>query len=562
MEDDRVADEDEAVFRSSPVGMAVMDETGRFVRANPALCRFLGREAAWLVGRRPADVTHVEDQPLTTQVARRLREHLPVGRVHKRYVRPDGTVVHGLVSATALEVQDGGRRTLAQIEDVTEQVRLEAELRRLASHDALTGLPGRLLLLERLQEALTAPHGAVGVVFIDLDAFKLINDALGHAAGDTVLEAVAARFRAVVRPQDTVGRLSGDEFLVVAPGLSEQEAGELAGRLSASLQQPVPFDGDEVFVSCSLGVSHRDAGLPVDLAVVERLVDDADAAMYEAKRRGKRRYEVFDSAMRSRAAERSQLAARVRAAVAEDRLVVLYQPVVSLPDETPMAVEALVRLRDVDGRLVSPSEFLEVAEQIGVLPEVDGHVLRTATRQVQQWRDSTGLDVHLAVNAGAGQLLRSLHEQVGEALTGSGLPADRLTVELTEQTLVDGLQAASETLRLLVERGVHLAIDDFGTGWASFTYLRRFPVSAIKIDRSFVSSLPAGQEDSVIVRTLADLAHQLGMACVVEGVETRAQLARLRELLPSQGCYVQGFLFGRPLPADEALEVLVAGATH
>ncbi|MCW2606449.1 MAG: hypothetical protein JWO60_1142 [Frankiales bacterium] len=549
----------EAVFRSSPTGMAVLDAEGRFVRVNEALCTFLGRDAAWLTGRSPAEVTLEQDLTVQHVLERRLRTSDRVGKVHKRYLRPDGVVVHGLVSAVSLGSAEHGRRTLAQIEDATERVRLEDELRRLATHDSLTGLPGRRLLLDRLQEALHADaDGAVAVLFGDLDAFKLVNDALGHAAGDAVLQEVARRFSRVVRPEDTVGRLAGDEFLVVAPGVGdEHEARRLAERLEQSLRPPVPFGDDEIFVSCSLGVAVRGAGALPGADLADTLLADADAAMYQAKRHGKRRYEVFDAAMRSRAAERSRTAGLLRRAVADERLTVHYQPVVALPSLVPIGVEALVRVVDPDGALLAPADFLEVAEQIGVLPDLDAHVLKVATLQVQRWRSEHGLDLHLSVNAGAGQVLRSLADQVETALEASGLPADRLSVELTEQTFIDGLQAARDSLHRLVARGVNLAIDDFGTGWASLTYLRQFPVSAIKIDRSFVQGLPGSAEDSVIVGALAGLAGQLGLACVVEGVETDAQLESLLALLPGTGSFAQGFLFGRPQAAPDLLPLLL-----
>ena len=558
--------DDEAIFRGSAVGMAVLDDDGRFVRVNAALCAFLGRDADWLVGRSPAELTVEDDLTVHADIEQRVRASELVGRVHKRYRRGDGTVVHGLVSAVHLSRTDGRRHVLAQVEDVTERFRLEDELRRLATHDPLTGLPGRRLLLDRLRSALrstaTGGAGAVGVFFVDLDAFKLINDALGHAAGDAVLQEVARRFAAAVRPEDTVGRLAGDEFLVIAPGIvDEQDARHLAERLERALHHPVPYEGDEIFVSCSLGLTYRAA--PVDEAVdVHSLIDDADAAMYQAKRHGKRRYEVFDAAMRSRAAERSRTAGRVRAAVAEDRLVVHYQPVVALPGLMPIGVEALVRVRTAEGELLHPDAFLEVAEQIGALPDLDAFVLRTATRQVQQWRDEHDLDLHVSVNAGAGQVLRSLAEQVESALAGSGLPPERLSIELTEQTFIDGMQAASDSLHRLVAQGVNLAIDDFGTGWASLTYLRRFPVSAIKIDRSFVEGLPSSEEDAAIVRALAELARQLGLACVVEGIESFEQLERLLRLLPVSPSFAQGYLFGAPLPAEEVLPLLRSPVTR
>ncbi len=539
-----------AAFDSSAVGMALVSDQ-RFVRVNPALCAFLGRTADWLIGRSADEVTLPEDVAVTQEVSRALREGRTPTRVAKRYLRADGEVVHGAVTAVRLPGDEG--LVLAQIEDVTDRYRSEQELRRLATHDVLTQLPGRALLMERLAGALDGRRrgdALVAVMFIDLDGFKLINDALGHAAGDEVLVQTAARLLGTLRPQDVVGRFGGDEFLALFIGLDRpDDVAVLASRVRSALAVPVPYGDDEILVSASVGVAVTGA----DPVTPEQLVGDADAAMYRAKQLGKSRYEIFDQAMAERATERLRIEALIRSAAAQDRVVVHYQPVVELTTRRAVGLEALVRLKDDDGTLLPPGRFLDVAEQAGLLTALDDVVIGLATRQVQQWRTALGHDLTLAVNVCAGQVGGSLAGTVEAALRASGLPANRLLVELTEQTLIDRGPAATATVAHLHAQGVKIGIDDFGTGWASLTYLRRFPVSVVKIDRSFVAGIPDHHEDLVIVRTIVDLAKQLGLECIAEGVETEEQYAALLTLAPP--C-AQGYLFGRPTPASEVPALL------
>lgn len=546
-----------AAFDSSPTGMALLDDRGAFVEVNQALVRTLGYPRAWFEGRAAVELVHPDEMELHREMVRRVRQGQGGQRQARRYLRSDGSLRHVLMAASPVGLGDRGALTLLQLEDVTERHHAEGRLRHLALHDALTDLPGRSLVLDRLRQALEVLDGGlVAVLFVDLDGFKLVNDALGHAAGDAVLVQAGERLREVVRRGDTVGRFGGDEFLVVCPGLADHQEGlEVAGRVERALAEPYPYEGDEVLVTASVGVAFT--GDRARTEAVE-LVNDADTAMYRAKEMGKRRYEVFDSAMRERAAERVRLARLLSQRAEDGEVVVHYQPVVDLTGRHVVGVEALMRIRDEDGTLLLPAQFLELAQDSAVLPQLDEVLLGAATAQVQRWRESLDVDLELAVNASAGWIGPDLPGSVERALTASGLPAERLVLELTEQTLIGSGPRVVDVLAALRRRGVRFALDDFGTGWGSLTYLRRFPIDVVKVDRSFVAGLPQDPDDLAIVRAVVELAHQLGMRCTAEGIETEDQHAALTGLSPEQG---QGWLYARALPPEElpaALERLGA----
>ncbi|MCW2608393.1 MAG: hypothetical protein JWO60_3086 [Frankiales bacterium] len=529
-----------AAFDVGVTGQAVLDEHDRVVQVNAALAALLGRSQEELLGVRPAALVHEDDRSLLRQGSEAVRAAL-------RLLGASGEVRHVLVTTRRLDDED--RPLLfVQVEDVTERRTSEQRLRHLALHDPLTDLPGRPLVLSRLEAALARPDaGLTAVLFVDLDGFKLVNDALGHAAGDRVLVEAAARLRDALRPDATVGRFGGDEFLVVCPGLADRDEGlAVARRIERAVSTPFPYAGDEVLVSASVGVVFAEPG--TDPRAADALVHDADTAMYRAKQLGKRRFEVFDHAMRERAVERARVEQLLSRAVAEDRVVVHYQPLVDLPSRRIVGLEALMRVRDDDGGLLQPAAFLDVAAESGLLPSMDDAVLERAARAAVAWRDELGCDLEMAVNVCAAQVTSELPAKVDRVLRESGLPAERLVLELTEQALVTSAAAAGLALQRLADRGVRLAIDDFGTGWASLTYLRRFPIGIVKIDRTFVAGLPDEKDDHVIVDAVIDLARRLGLSCVAEGVETERQYEALRVMDPP---LAQGYLFSRPVPPED-----------
>ena len=427
--------------------------------------------------------------------------------------------------------------------DVTTRHDAMDALAEAASRDALTGLANRSLLLEQLAEALAGP-GTMGVLFLDLDDFKLINDGLGHSTGDRLLREVAGRLRSVARPGDTVARLGGDEFVVLCEGVAG--AAELAARaaeLRDALAIPFAIGDQRRHVSASIGCRLADDGLDA-----ETLLRDADVAMYHAKGEGKDRVAAFSDAMRGRRVRRLELSHELRRAIAEDALVLHFQPQVDLAMERLVGVEALARWTHPRLGPVGPDEFIPVAEECGLINELGAWVLRTATRQLAAWRGQPALAaLTMTVNVSVHQLSDPCFpEVVGNALEASGVPPAALCVELTETALMSAADGALDVLRALKALGVYVAIDDFGTGYSSLASLRRLPVEVLKVDRSFVDGLGTEPEDSAIVASVMSLAHAMGLHVIAEGVETPLQASELAAL----GCTVaQGYLFGPPMPA-------------
>ena len=435
----------------------------------------------------------------------------------------------------------------------------EDEMRHRALHDPLTLLPNRTLFGDRLAHALlqSRRRGTLtAVLFCDIDHFKLINDSLGHAAGDELLTGVAPRLKEALRPGDTVARFGGDEFAVLVEDLSdEREAVEVAERIGALFTRPFVLSGIEHFVTVSVGIAiAREAG-----ERPETLIRDADAAMYRAKERGRGRYELFDQGMRARAVERLQLENELRRAIGRDELRVHYQPIVSLDSGAVIAFEALVRWQHPRRGLIAPSEFIPTAEESGAIESLGRWVLEVACRQAAAWHagNPDGLPVGMSVNLSARQVAQpDLPQLVGEVLTSTGLDPSALSLEITESSLVEESAAPVENLAALRAMGVRLVIDDFGTGYSSLAYLRRFPLDAIKIDRSFVEGLGVEHDSAAIVDALIAMAGALSLGVIAEGVETTTQIEELKRL----GCHrAQGFYFAPALRADAAHVAIAAG---
>jgi diguanylate cyclase (GGDEF)-like protein len=423
------------------------------------------------------------------------------------------------------------------------------ELAHQAVHDALTGLPNRIQVADRLEQALaraSATDFEVAVLFIDLDRFKLINDGRGHAAGDELLVAVAARLRGVVRAGDVVARFGGDEFVVVCEDQTAAfEAALVAGRILDALREPVVVDGQEIFLSASIGIAMADGS-----ASPESLLRDADAAMYRAKEKGRARSEFFDATMRTEALDHLETQSALHRALERDELRVFYQPVIDLSTGDVAGVEALVRWEHPQHGLVPPVAFIPLAEETGLIVPIGAWVLDQATAQAARWRErSWGRSLTVNVNLSARQLRQpDLIPTIMASLLESGTDPSWLCLELTETTFMEDARSHREVLEGIQGLGVGLAIDDFGTGYSSLTYLKRLPVSVLKIDQAFVRGLGRDAADTAIVKSVIDLAHALGLVVVAEGVEDGDQVAHLRKL----GCdQAQGYFFARPQPAEE-----------
>jgi diguanylate cyclase (GGDEF)-like protein len=426
-----------------------------------------------------------------------------------------------------------------------ELTRRQEELAFLATHDALTGLPNRTLILDRVEQMLVRSRhtqAPVAALFVDVDNFKSINDTLGHGVGDELLRAVAARLDGVVRDIDALGRMGGDEFVIVAEGMSLEAGPEvIAERLLEALKQPFELAGAEqnrLTVTASVGIA---AG---DRVSAEELLRDADIAMYRAKWEGKNRYVVFESGMQDAVQGRMELEMDLRVACDNEEFFLVYQPTFNLKDMTPTGMEALIRWRSPVRGVVQPDDFIPLLEETGLICEVGAWVLREACLQGAAWRRH-GYDVGIAVNVSARQL--ETDEFVGEvrdALARSGLEPGALTIEITETTLMSDADETACRLVAIKELGVRIAIDDFGTGYSSLAYLQRFPVDALKIDRSFISRASQDPEGDTLIRTLVQLGKSLSIETLAEGIEQSRELSLLKEEQCDSG---QGFLFARPL---------------
>ena len=447
------------------------------------------------------------------------------------------------MSCETLERRPDGQAAsiMCSITDVTDRRAGEERLTYAAAHDSLTGLANRSQLLNVLGECV-ATGVAATVLFVDLDRFKTVNDAHGHLAGDRVLCAVAARIRRQVERSATVGRLAGDEFVVVMPGITEAATAETAQLIRESIAQPIRLaDGREVVVTASIGI----AGSDTNDATAQALLSDADMAMYRAKQRGRSRIETFDGALRAAMSRRVDLADRLGKAITDHHIAVHYQPIVRMDTGLTLGYEALARWTDLDIGPVPPVEFIPVAEDHGLIVALGRSVLLQACRQAATWEVDAGTHgPDVSVNLSAHQLVDpQLPADILATLALSGLPPERLLLEVTESVLMNDVTASIAVLDDLRAAGVRLVIDDFGTGYSSLSYLRRLPVDGIKIDRSFVAELGLGTGDDAIVDAIIQLGHSLSLSVTAEGVETVEQAAILRQL----GCdTAQGYLYGRP----------------
>jgi diguanylate cyclase (GGDEF)-like protein len=420
--------------------------------------------------------------------------------------------------------------------------------RHLATHDQLTGLANRTLFHDRLDQALSAARRGrhkLAVLFVDLDGFKAINDSLGHAVGDGLLRGLARRIAACLRETDTAGRLGGDEFAVLLTNLAnETDAAMIAKKLLSALSEPIQFREQSMSIQCSVGI----ATFPRDTTDAEELIKKADTAMYHAKERGGNVFDFYTEDMNAAIQRRADIEGRLRNALEEDQLVVHYQPQFDLTRGRIIGAEALLRWQHPELGLVSPSHFLPIAEETGLIVPIGDWILQQACQQNAIWNRQQDRNLRVSVNVSSKQFLEpGFSDVVRTALHGTGLSAVSLELEITESSLLRDVEVTVNTLRNLKELGVRLAIDDFGTGYSALAYLKRLPIDVLKIDQSFVKALTTDPADATITETIVQLASGLNLTTIAEGVETLEQLL----LLGSYGCNrMQGYLFGKPVPAE------------
>ncbi len=544
-----------AVLDNVSEGIAVTREDGGIVEANPALADLTGHDADTLSERSLRDfIIHPGLDAIREFMNRHGRWQ---GEVTARgQDRDDFPAWLTLTRLPGDGTGVGLPRLVALISDISGIRASQAELEHLAHHDPLTGLPNRGLLQHRLDDGLNSSaegRGTLALLFLDLDGFKDVNDSLGHSQGDELLKHVAARLQAATRSGDTLARIGGDEFIVLLNGLDQKEtAGAAASRLLAAFHQPYQVADHEVFVTASIGVSIH----PRDGTTVESLIQNADAAMYDAKAMGKNTFRFFMPALTEQAFERVALVSALRQALERDEFYLCFQPQIELANGRITSCEALIRWQQPDGRIVPPGEFIPVAERSGLMVALGQWVLEAACHQARQWLDEGVAFGRIAVNVATAQISQTAFaEELIETLERTGLPAEYLAIEITESLFLEPHDRIARTLRIIRDTGVEIAIDDFGTGYSSLAYLKRLPIDTVKLDKSFTDDIPGDADGVSIAQAIIGLADNLGLAVIAEGIEADDQELFLATLRCQRG---QGFLYAQPVPSEQYREMLQA----
>ena len=541
------------VLRSMSEAVAVIDLDFRFISVNPSFSRITGYSEEEVVGLNSSLLDSAQHSP---EFYRRVRDILErtghwAGEMWQR--RKDDEEFLGWIEMSEVRDSLGARsHFVAVVNDITDKKRAEQELRYLANYDTLTGLPNRALLSERLGRAIIRARRQetrVAVLFLDLDRFKDINDSLGHAAGDRLLKAAAARLQSTVSASDTVARLGGDEFTVVLEDVESLVAVErMAREILSAFSTPLEVDErHDVSITPSLGIS-----LYPDHALVPTdLLKFADTAMYQAKAEGRNTYQVYNEAMDAEARHRAAIIAALRRALDRGEFRLVYQPRLALADGRITGVECLLRWQSAELGEIQPTEFIPLAEESGLIVPIGEWVLGEACRQLKAWRGQGLTELRMGVNVSVLQLLRgNLAAYLKRLLLVTELPADRIELELTESMVMQNAEQTTAMLDELRKLGVSLAIDDFGTGYSSLVYLKRLPIDTLKIDKEFIDDLTRDADDEAITSTIVSMGHSLGLTVIAEGVENEQQLEFLRAL----GCdEVQGHWLSRPIDAERCL---------
>jgi diguanylate cyclase (GGDEF)-like protein/PAS domain S-box-containing protein len=551
------------IFENAVEGIFQTTPGGRFLGVNPALARILGYSEPREMMSAVIDIGAVlyVDPERRAEFVRILRERGRVTEFESQVRRKDGSVIWISENARAVRKADGGLDYCeGTVMDVTQRKRMEDQLIHGALHDSLTGLPNRTLLMERLGRTLERSRRKPGTMFavmvLDLDRFKMINESMGHQQGDRMLVAFARRLEAFVPPGTTLARLGGDEFGMLVEDLKDfNHATILADRLQEALSMGFDLDGQEIYAAASIGIA---VGSALTLGPPD-LLRDAETAMHRAKAAGKGRYEVFDVSMHTKAVQMLTLETDLRKALERMEFRLHYQPIVSLEDSSLMGFEALIRWIHPKLGMVSPADFIPLAEDTGMIIPIGRWVLWQSCKQLVEWQRvfENGKALTMSVNLSGKQLQdMDLVRQIQAILKETGLDSKSLKLEVTESAIMENPERAAAILTNLRDMGIHLSLDDFGTGYSSLSYLHRFPFHNLKIDRSFVSKMEAGDKDAEIVKVINSLAKNLGMDVVAEGIETEGQWALLHRLACAYG---QGYFFSKPLEEIAAGKLIASG---
>jgi diguanylate cyclase (GGDEF)-like protein/PAS domain S-box-containing protein len=541
-------------IEQSPSSVLICDRKWRIEYANQKFTQLTGYDLKSIAGKHPGTLsddinTHKEGQHLWQSIRLQV-QRVGVWQGEVSSARKNGERFWEQLIVTPIKNRDGDATGYLILgEDISIRKRYEQQLLRQANYDILTGLPNRMLALDRLKLALAQArreNSLVGVMFLDLDNFKHINDTLGHDAGDNLLIEAARRISSCLRGTSTVARLGGDEFLVVLPGLTNVDgATQVAQRILSTFEPPYLLNGQEVFVTTSIGISI----FPHDSDNTGMLLQHADAAMYQAKNKGKSAYAVFAPEMTEVSHERLQMESLMRRALEQQEFELYFQPIVSTGSGQLSSAEALLRWKNPSLGMVMPDRFIPLAEETGLITPIGEWVLKESCLAAMRWREQTGMKIGIAVNVSPRQFRDPAFVQtVMLALEQSGLEPDQLELEITERLILDNTIETADILRELDQSGIRLSVDDFGTGYSALSYLKSYPFDTLKIDKSFVQDVIKENDDASLVRAIINMAHSLGLRVVAEGVEEEAQT----HFLEKEGCdFSQGYYYSRPLPVTD-----------
>jgi diguanylate cyclase (GGDEF)-like protein/PAS domain S-box-containing protein len=538
------------MFEMSPLGMACNAMDGRFIEANSALLSMLGYSTGELNNLSYWDITPREYEEQEAQQIESLKQYSRYGPYEKEYINRDGQRFPVRLNGVLVTASDGKKFIWSIVENITEKKKSDELIWRQANFDTLTGLPNRRMLRDRLEQEIKKAHRAdlpMALMFIDLDKFKEVNDTLGHDMGDLLLVEAARRIGECVRESDTVARMGGDEFTVILSELEDTNSVDrIAQDIIASLAAPFQLGDDKVFISASIGITLY----PNDATAIESLLKNADQAMYAAKTQGRNHFSYFTPALQQAAEARMRLTNDLRVALENNQFKVYFQPIVDLRTGCIHKAEALIRWEHPVRGVVSPAEFIPLAEETGLIVEIGDWVFREAARQVKRLRELHYPHFQVSVNKSPIQFCskNSSHKLWFGYLQELELPGDSMSIEITEGLLLDGETHVHDKLNAFQGGGIQVSLDDFGTGYSSLSYLKKFEIDHLKIDQSFVRNLGKDSDDMALCEAIIVMAHKLGLKVIAEGVETPEQ----EEILAAAGCdFIQGYLISRPVPPDE-----------